>query len=443
MMVAADYRDAQVPYAPYRIEHCAPGGQVTHPATGVRFALNAHAAALLRLCDGWHNLGEIIGHIAVASASSPEQIEAQALSVLHNLTVDGLVWWRRERVRHFQVAAPEMAYLDLTMRCNLRCAHCGVSAGEASANELSSEQLRDALGQLAQLGVAAVCFSGGEPLLHADLFALAEHARTLGLVTELSTNGTLIDEQRARQIAAHFQHVQVSLDGASAAVHERLRGHGTFARTVSGISQLRAAGVAFTLGCVLHRDSLHDVEALAGLAGELGADALRLIHFVPAGRGAVSAQLEPSLAELRDLAQRMPAIRRRAPLPVSEVNFEFLFGPPEPLTEEVRCGPINCGGGWSSLTLTPTGDVLPCSFFVGMRCDNLRDRPLAEIWARSPLFNYLRSLRVSEIGGKCATCRWLAMCRGGCPAANLARGKLMQPHVQCFLTPEEAAEGLR
>lgn len=442
MGISDDVR-ARVPYSAYRVEICETGGRVYNPATGKTHTLNRDAVRLLTCCDGYHTLDEIVDHIAAMTHLGLAAVDAVVEERLGDMAQDGLVWWRSERVRHFDIPAPDIVYMDLTAHCNLRCKHCGVAAGDPLSNELTTGEWFQILDQLAGGGVRSVAISGGEPLLHPDVVDLMSHARDLGLMVELSTNGTLITPDLANDLLPVVDHVQVSMDGADAAVHDAFRGRkGAFVAAVRGISYLRQAGVPFMIGCVVHQDNLDDVAAVAGLAYELGAGSLRLIHFVPFGRGRHAAELALTHDQMRRLASDVRALRRRMPIEITEVNFEFLFEPPPSPEGDIRRSPIGCGGGWSSITITPQGEVLPCSFMAGMAGDSLREKTFAEIWRHSRLLNYWRSLRVADIGGKCRACQWLSECRGGCPAANFALGEMFHPHVHCFLKPEEAQSGV-
>lgn len=435
---------SRFPYAPYRINSNDTGGQIIYPPSGRVFKLNPHMVNLLTLCDGWHSFEEIIEYTGKASSIPLDKLKSKIGPLMETMTQDGLIWWRDERVRHFNVPPAALVYFDVTMLCNLRCAHCGVAAGQPLANELTTEETFFVVDNIADAKVKSIAFSGGEPLLRKDIFDIADYARRKGILTDLATNGTLITSEMAQNIGEKFNHVQVSLDGSRAEIHDELRGRsGAFDRTIQGINNLRETGVPFMLGCVVHKKNLHDVEAVAQLAASLGAQSLRLIHYVPFGRGQTSPDLEPDPQELLLLARLVRKIREDNYIELSDVNFEFLFNPPESITEEDLNGPIGCGGGWSSLTISSDGEVLPCSFFFGMRGDSIREKSLNEIWANSRLMNYWRSLRVKEIGGKCGSCcQWLSECKGGCPAANFAHGAMFKPNVQCFLSQKEAAAGV-
>src|SRR6187551_3298867 len=114
---------------------------------------------------------------------------------------------------------------NLTRTCNLKCVHCYTdSAAMKYPDELTTDQCRAVLDDLAAFNVPAVLFSGGEPLVRKDLFELAAHARLLGLHVVLSTNGTLIDRTTAeRFVALKFAYIGISLDSATPAVHDDFR----------------------------------------------------------------------------------------------------------------------------------------------------------------------------------------------------------------------------
>src|SRR3954452_4484149 len=126
---------------------------------------------------------------------------------------------------------------NITRTCNLKCVHCYTdSEAKKYPDELSTDQCKTVLNDLAEFKVPAVLFSGGEPLVRRDLFELAAHARSLGLHVVLSTNGTLIDRKIAQQFKdLKFAYIGISLDSAIPAVHDEFRGQrGAFERAMAG-----------------------------------------------------------------------------------------------------------------------------------------------------------------------------------------------------------------
>ena len=166
-----------------------------------------------------------------------------------------------------------MLHLYLTNRCNLQCPHCYMDAGSRSDGELTTADWYHVVDEFSTVsGPSLVAFSGGEPLLRRDLFDLAAHARSNGHQTSLFTNGTLIpDEHTARRLGALFDWVQVSLDGATAPVHDAVRGPGTFARVVRAIRLLVDTGTHVRIGVTVLPQNAADLTVhLPDLLDSLG-----------------------------------------------------------------------------------------------------------------------------------------------------------------------------
>jgi MoaA/NifB/PqqE/SkfB family radical SAM enzyme len=174
-----------------------------------------------------------------------------------------------------------------------------VESDDAADTDLSTAQARELIEQLADLGkqqpfMPVLVFSGGEPLCRPDLFDLVSHARTLGIVPALATNGTLIDSALAQQIRdAGIARVAVSLDGATAEVHDGLRNlEGAFDRAIEGIRCLNAQNVPFQINVTLTRHNFKQLQQIYELAGSLGAVALHVFMLVPVGCGQVLAETD-------------------------------------------------------------------------------------------------------------------------------------------------------
>jgi radical SAM protein with 4Fe4S-binding SPASM domain len=171
--------------------------------------------------------------------------------------------------------------MRLTNRCNLNCTHCLVSSSPdwPTDNELTTDQWFKIVSDYASFmdihaanSLRRLTITGGEALIRRDALTIANHSRSLGIRTELYSNGALIVNSRiACDIAESVDEVQISLDGASAPVHDEIRGTGMFSRTLRGISLLKAAGVRFRVAIVVMPQNVDDLfENLAPLARTLG-----------------------------------------------------------------------------------------------------------------------------------------------------------------------------
>ncbi len=205
-----------------------------------------------------------------------------------------------------EMPPPRLVFWETTRACNLRCAHCrrleaagpesadglnrsGYSAGSVSSGgELSSKDALTLVGAVAETGRPILVLSGGEPLLRPDIFDIAGRAVSLGLTVSLATNGTLVDDAAAEQIAAcGIRRVAISLDGPDAASHDAFRGEaGCFDKALAGFGRLKRRGVSLQINTTVTRGTLGRVEEMYGFALRLGADALHVFSLVPVGCGA-------------------------------------------------------------------------------------------------------------------------------------------------------------
>ncbi|MHC4156412.1 MAG: radical SAM protein [Planctomycetota bacterium] len=352
-----------------------------------------------------------------------------------------------------------LLFWETTIRCNLACAHCRrVESDDAADTDLSTAQARELIEQLADLGkqqpfMPVLVFSGGEPLCRPDLFDLVSHARTLGIVPALATNGTLIDSALAQQIRdAGIARVAVSLDGATAEVHDGLRNlEGAFDRAIEGIRCLNAQNVPFQINVTLTRHNFKQLQQIYELAGSLGAVALHVFMLVPVGCGQVLAetdmlspqQYEQTLVRICELDSRNQLqvkvtcaphyeriIRERGLYQTRSVSGKPNGAVPG---RHAHGGPSRgCLAGLGVLFVGHQGDVFPCGY-LPITCGNVRRQTLADIW-----FNNGDLARIRDSGaleGKCGTCGYRHVC-GGCRGRAYGEtGNYMAEEPFCVYVP--------
>jgi len=182
---------------------------------------------------------------------------------------------------------PRNVVWELTLACNLRCGHCGSRAGEARADELTTEEALRVAGELAALGAELVTLSGGEPTLRPDWDLIASALVERGVRVNLVTNGWTRTEADATALArrvraAGLSNVGVSLDGPEA-IHDRVRGKGTFRRSRATLQRLVAEGVSVGVLTTIQRLNLNHLEETRAAAAEAGASMWRLQLGKPMG----------------------------------------------------------------------------------------------------------------------------------------------------------------
>ena len=346
---------------------------------------------------------------------------------------------------------------NITRTCNLKCVHCYTdSEAKRYPDELSTEQCKAVLDDLAAFKVPAVLFSGGEPLSRPDLFELAEYARSLGLHVVLSTNGTLIDEKiAARFVDLKFAYIGISLDSATPAIHDSFRGmQGAFDRAMRGFRHCVDAGQKVGLRLTLTRQTWQDLDQIFSFIEDEGINRACFYHLCPAGRGS-------------NLIAMTPAMSREAVDAIFERTRDMIEGGRrvEILTVDNHCdGPYlylkmlreghpraqqvldmlawNGGGRYSSgvgiANIDFFGNVHTDQFSMYRSFGNVKERRFSEIWqdTSNPIMAGLKDrlpLRKGRSG-----CRFRYVCGGALRArAELATGDPWASDPGCYLTDEE------
>jgi len=321
--------------------------------------------------------------------------------------------------RALQLGVPLSVHLDITYRCNERCEHCYLD--HEDCGEMTTEEIRHLLRELADAAVFFLTLSGGEPLMRRDCFEIIEDARDIGFNVKLKTNAVLIREPEARRLRSlGVEQVQISVYSHLPEVHDAItKLPGSLKRTLEGIRQLRAAGMKVTLANVLMPANFGDSAGVQTLAGELGA------HYT----------LDPTITPMMDGDTSVLRLR----LPPTQLDSFFHDGnlvgdveafcaPPPAVDEGAREG-LPCSAGHTACYVTPYGDVYPCVQFP-LPCGNVRKQSFMEIWQHSPQLAEVRSIRARDLS-VCSSCAHLGSCTR-CPGLAYMEGNMRGPSsVDC------------
>lgn len=319
-----------------------------------------------------------------------------------------------------QVAAPPpIAMLaELTHRCPLACPYCSNPLDLARASEeLSTNEWIETFRQAAALGVLHLHLSGGEPASRRDLIELTEAAVSLGLYTNLITSGLGLTEARVDKLsAAGLDHVQLSIQGTTAASADHVSGYeGGHARKMAAAGWLRNAGIPLTLNAVCHRRNMEEIEDIISLAVELGARCVEIATVQFHGWAMLNQQAlmptEDQVARATSIVETMRA-RLEGVLVIDYVPADYYATYPKA-----------CMGGWgrAGLNVTPSGQVLPChaaETITHLAFDNVRTRPLGEIWYNGSAFNAFRG--DGWMPEPCRSCERKEIDFGGCRCQAMA-----------------------
>lgn len=350
---------------------------------------------------------------------------------------------------------------NVGQRCNLKCVHCySQSQNKEYAGELSPEEGKKLIQDLARFGSPVILFSGGEPLLRKDLLNLAHLATDSGMRAVISTNGTLISAKTARDLKRiGLSYVGVSLDGMQA-TNDLFRGvEGAFAAALNGIRNCQEAGIKVGLRFTINRRNGPDIPEIFDLLEKEQIPRVCFYHLVYAGRGSQLMEEDLDHQETRKVVDLI--IERTRDLHGRNKAVEVLTvdnhadGPYLYLRME-REGSARAaevlellrmnGGNSSGLGIgcvSWDGAVHADQFWRHYSFGNVRKRPFSEIWmdANEPLMAKLKEKK-KHVKGRCAFCRWLDVCAGNFRVrAEAVTGDIWAPDPACYLTDEEIGIG--
>ncbi|MGZ8886167.1 MAG: radical SAM protein [Halobacteriota archaeon] len=347
------------------------------------------------------------------------------------------------------IGFPAHPVWEMTTACNLRCIHCHASGGKPAADELTTEEAKRLLDQLAEVPeFRMMAFTGGEPLVRQDLFELLAYSQALGFTNTLATNATLIDDDVARRLRRFGVVIAaVSLDGFTAEQHDMVRGiAGSFEAALEGMRALRRAGIVLHVNITAMEYNVEQLVDLMRLVDELGTGILLMYQLVPVGRGSDinQAVLDEGANErlIRFMAEAQRTTRAIMEPVAGPQYWPFLLqragissGPLLRLAETVFHG---CSAGRGFVYIKPDGDVWPCPF-IEMSCGNVRELPFRRIWKQSPVFEDLRH-RETRLKGRCGECEYRRLC-GGCRGRTLAlTGDYLNEDPSCFIHTTDTIE---
>lgn len=340
------------------------------------------------------------------------------------------------------IEPPFLVALNLTRRCNLRCAHCYLDAGTRDAggpSELATAEVLALLDRITSLSnETMIVLTGGEPLLRPDLDAIARHAADLGLMVVIGTNGMRLDDRRVERLqAAGVRAVGVSVDSLDPDYHDRFRGlPGAWRAAMAGLDSCRRAGLMFQIHFTVTDDNAHELDDVIAFARDAGAAVLNVFFVVCTGRGRTLSNISADSYEAV-LRRLVAAARGETGLVVRArcaPHFKRLAreaSPPLPLTLADGYEAGGCLAGTRYCRVTPEGDLTPCPY-IEASAGSVRETDFGRLWASAPLFAALRS---PVLEGRCGACEYAKLC-GGCRARPLARdGNLMGEDFLCGYRP--------
>ena len=312
---------------------------------------------------------------------------------------------------------PINAQLDLTYRCNERCVHCYLDHDDHG--EMTTEEIKGLLDQMADAGVFYLTISGGEIMMRRDFFEILEHARLRTFCIKLKTNAVMIHDEEAERIRSlGVETVQISIYSHRPEVHDAVtKLPGSFRKSVESIRRLQAHGLHVIIASVLMAQNLADYKGLRALAAELG----------------VKCTIDPTVTPMMDgdrsiLALGVGGASLQQVFRDDDLvgNAEEFCAPPRAVSQD-DLDMLPCSAGHTSCYVSPYGDVYPCVQFP-LPSGNVRKMKFADIWRDSPQLNEVRSITLRELSS-CSKCTHGATCTR-CPGLAYMEGNMRGPSIQ-------------
>lgn len=349
---------------------------------------------------------------------------------------------------------------NMTRRCNLKCVHCYAQAKDVEfKDELSTEEGKALIDDLAAFGSPVILFSGGEPTMRKDLPELAAYAREKGMRAVISTNGTLIDKSLAKKLKdVGLSYVGISFDGVRE-TNDKFRGvKGAFDAALEGLHNCQAEGIKVGLRFTINKQNVRDIPAIFDLLEEENIPRVCFYHLVYAGRGSKMIDEDLSLEESREavdlIIEKTKALHEKGfPAEVLTVDnhcdgpylyLKLLKENPERAAEVFELLSMNQGNssGIGFGCVSWDGSVHADQFWRHYSFGNVRERPFSEIWTdlSDELMAGLKNRKplIKKHGDRCARCKWFDVCNGNFRVrAEAVYGNVWADDPACYLTKEE------
>lgn len=315
-------------------------------------------------------------------------------------------------------------FWEVTTQCNLRCKHCylynEIASSSTNTTELNTENCLKIVEQFDEANVFYVSVLGGEPLYRPDIMDILNRLGEKKFWTQITTNGTLIDEKTACDLAdSHIRGVFVSLEGSCAKINDAVRGKGSFDKAICGINYLKEFDIPFYIQMTVNKINYNKIEEMIEFCLEIGANRVIFNSFddLTSNKKFVTL-LNLDSKEFFAAALKIAEIKTKYPdeFISNDMGIALQFQsihPPSSIRDKRF---IRCDLGLGQLAVLHNGDVIPCKYMRDIVCGNLMETHLSNI-PDSSEFKTLKKMRTFTIDDEkiqCRTCEWRYVCGGGC-----------------------------
>jgi Y-X(10)_GDL-associated radical SAM protein len=318
---------------------------------------------------------------------------------------------------------PVHAVWEITLACDLKCQHCGSRAGKRRTEELTTDECRDLIRQLAGMGTREVTLIGGEAYLRRDWLEIIREIRLQGMDCTLQSGGLHLTQDRIKSaVDAGLQALGISIDGLKD-VHDQLRGvPGSFDAAFNALKCVKKYGIVASVNTQITSLVIPQLRELMHLFIAAGAKNWQIQLTVAMGRAADHPELLLQPYELQELMPLLAELYEEGAdqgfllQPGNNIGY---FGPYEALwrgSGDDRIHWTSCNAGENTLGIEADGTIkgcpsLPTSPYAG---GNIRDLSLNDIWWKTDELSINRGRTSEDLWGFCRSCYYADVCKAGC-----------------------------
>lgn len=366
------------------------------------FRLTPDTVFLLTLCTGTNTVEEITNVLSEKSGEPVAELSHAVEKILAVLQEKGIIImnkpYKGTAKKEITMTYPlESAQIEITNTCNLACVHCFNNSGNPYPDELTTKEILSVLDSLSRMGVHHITITGGEPLVHPDIFKIVEHARKEPMSVDIFTNGTLITEDIIKKFKKiGINRFNISIDSVDEKIHDTFRGKkGALKKTVKAVHLLKEAGFSIKISVSLSQCNKKGFTDVLNYCKENDLE-IEILPVLSSGRGVKGLAVSPE--EYYDrLVERFTYMKEG-----------FLKGTFE-IHEKMGEG---CDIARNSIGIKADGTILACpGCDKEMGLGNVRDTDLRELWEDNETLELIRSTKARN-DTECAHCKWLAFCEG-------------------------------
>lgn len=327
---------------------------------------------------------------------------------------------------------------DITSRCNLNCLHCREKVVEDVKDDLNIDECKKLIDQVQSFNTHTLSIAGGEPLLSPNIKEVLYYAKGKFKRLVISSNGTIMSDDILKTIKECVTNVQISLDGPTEEIHDRMRGRGVFKKAINTIKLLQKNNIKVGIRLTLCDFNKSLVREYVDLALELGLKDAYLRRIIPSGNAQKNSLLPLTSDELKSVLGDAISYGKSKGIHVASADYfcQIEFND-EAQKKAKSISDLNgqviggCAVGINSFFVMQDGVLVYCPY-LPVFCGDLRQETLEQIWENSEMFKVARSIR-HNLKGKCSICIYKFSC-GGCRAyAYATTGDILASDDGCWI----------